>query len=139
MPPTRWSPVAIMRTAMAVVFVTGIVGMIVSTVAADNNNGAVVTFGVFAAIAAVSLIAFTFGHRLGVATRLRVPAPIDDPVDDPLDDPVDDPVDDPLDDPEVVGESLEAQIVSLVASGADEAAVRDLAGQAVKLGRVSAT
>jgi len=111
----RWSPVAIMRSAMAVVFVTGIVGMIVSTVAADNNNGAVVTFGVFAAIAAVSLIAFTFGHRLGVKR----------------------PVVRDLDDPEVLGSQLEEHIAALVDAGAPETAVRDLTREAIRFGRVS--
>ncbi|MGD9796046.1 MAG: hypothetical protein AB7V43_21480 [Acidimicrobiia bacterium] len=126
----RWSPVAIMRSAMAVVFVTGIVGMIVSTVAADNNNGAVVTFGVFAAIAAVSLIAFTFGHRLGVkqpVTAVAI-ATMGYASADPQPGPAD---------PEALGAQLEEQIEALVAAGAAEDAVRDLTREAVRFGRLS--
>ena len=104
-----------MRAAMALVFVTGIVGMIVSTVAADNNNGAVATFGVFAAIAAVSLIAFTFGHRLAG----RVPR-IEGRVD-----------------PESAGQAMEESVAGLVASGADESQLRALVRQAIAFGRSS--
>ena len=117
---------------MALVFVTGIAGMIVSTVAADNNNGAVATFGVFAAIAAVSLIAFTFGHRLGakhpvhavdVGTGMSGHRPVG--------------TDDEPADPEAVGAQLEERINALVDAGAAEVAVRDLTRQAIRVGKIS--
>jgi hypothetical protein len=128
----RWSPVAIMRSAMAVVFVTGIVGMIVSTVAADNNNGAVVTFGVFAAIAAVSLIAFTFGHRLGVKQPMMAVAIATPTMGHVSVDPASGSTD-----PESLGADLEERIGTLVAAGAAEDAVRDLTREAVRFGRLS--
>jgi hypothetical protein len=84
----------------------GIIGMIVAS-AAGNNNGWVVTFGLLAAVSIVVLMAFS------AASRNSGPAPVD----------------------ESIAERVERQVRGLVETGADEAAVRDLVRDAVRLGR----
>ena len=91
------SPRAI-RIVVVAVCVSGIAGMIVSSIA--DNTGAAMTFGVVTAVAVLVLVAVTaVSPRTGVR--------------------------------EEDAERLEAAIQQLVATGADENAVRDL----VKLAR----
>jgi hypothetical protein len=96
----------VLRIIVAVICVGGIVGMIVGSLA-DNNNGAVVTFGLVTAVSILVLMAFTYASR---------PAPARS-VDEGL------------------AERLEDQIQALVASGAAESEVRALVGDAVRFGR----
>ena len=88
------------------VFVGGIAGIIVTSIV-DNNNGLVLTLGGCTTLAAVVLIAIN-----AVSSRERI---------------------DVFDDADA--EALEARIDALVASGADEAAVRALVRDAMRLGR----
>src|SRR5687768_11535739 len=98
-----------LRAAVLAVCVCGIAGMIASSIA--DVTGAAITFGIITAVAVLSLIAAT------TVVQYERREPPDDPY------------------PEVLGEEVEARIAALVASGADEAAVRGLAGAAVRLGR----
>jgi hypothetical protein len=112
-------PLAVFRGIAAAVFVTGIVGMILGSVA-DNNNGVVVTFGLLTALAAVVLMSVAFTTRVlteqqGTARR---PAAEAGPAFD-----------------EDAAAEVERRVGDLVAAGADEAQVRDLVGRAVRLGR----
>ena len=86
----------------------GIVGMIVASVA-GNNNGWVITFGLVAVVSIVVLMAFSAASRTTAAAASDVD--------------------------EAVAERVELQIRSLVETGADETAVRDLVRDAVRLGR----
>lgn len=94
------------RIASAVVFVGTVVGLIVSSVA-GNNEGWVLSIGMVGAVTAIVLIATS----AATATQ-RNPAFSD-----------------------VVAESVENHIERLVAAGADEAEVRELVRDAMKLGR----
>ena len=93
------------RRVCAAVFVLGIAGMIVASIA--DNSGAALTAGLITAAAALCLIVATT-----VTTGRR-----------------------PVDDGEVLAEQLEGRIGALVAKGADEAELRDLVRTAVDLGR----
>ena len=117
------------RRLVLLVFVTGIAGMIVGSIA--DNNGLAITFGLVTAAAAVGLILVTSvagPEAFGTAKRGDTsPAGADDP------------------DGRSSGASndeaaaaLEGKITDLVASGADETQVRDLVRQAVAFGRQSA-
>lgn len=110
------APTSLRWAALAVFFVVGIPGMIVSSI--RDNNGAAATFGLLAAVAALVLLAVTaattgrldpddgYGERGGsVDAKGRS------------------------------GEQLEGRIAGLVAAGADEAEVRALVGDAVRFGR----
>jgi len=101
-------PLSAVRYVVIGLCAAGIVGMIVASVA-GNNNGWVVTFGLLAVGSVVVLMAFTAASRTS-ATPGRG-------VDD------------------AVAERVELQIRSLVETGADETAVRDLVRDAVRLGR----
>ena len=90
---------------MLVVFVGGIAGMIVGSIA--DNNGTAITFGLITAVAAVCLILVT--------SVSATPAPVH------------------FD--EEQAQEMEARIQVLVDGGADEQAVRDLVRDAVVLGR----
>jgi dipeptide/tripeptide permease len=100
-------PLRVIRIAVIGLCAIGIAGMIISSVA-GNNNGWVVTFGLLTAISIVVLMAFSAANRGGIPSR---------PVD------------------ESVAERVEGRIRELVEAGADETAVRDLVGDAVRLGR----
>ena len=95
----------IVRRLVLVVFVGGIAGMIVGSIA--DNNGTAITFGLVTAVAAVCLILVT-----SVTTR-----------------------DDSVAFDEARAQAMEARIRTLVAEGADEAQVRELVRDAVQLGR----
>ena len=96
----------VFRGACAAVFVTGIVGMIVSSVN-GNNNGWVVTFGLATALASVVLLSVSAATR---RDRLDVFEEAD-------------------------AEQLEDRIGAVVADGADEAAVRELVRDAMRVAR----
>jgi hypothetical protein len=97
----------LIRRAAAAVFVAGIAGMIVGSLA-DNNNGAVVTAGLCTAVAALVLLAVNAVD--GPGSRVAGPD-------------------------EAQAELVERQVAALVEHGADESALRDLVRAAVKLGR----
>lgn len=95
----------IVRRLVLVVFVGGIAGMIVGSIA--DNNGIAITFGLFTAVAAVCLMLVTSVSASTTSVRFD----------------------------ESQAEHMEVRIQELVASGADEDAVRDLVRDAVLLGR----
>ena len=100
------SPRWIRRIVLAV-FVAGIAGMIVGSIA--DNNGTAITFGLISATAAVALILVT-----SVAGPTAFGAPQVD---------------------ETIAADVERRINELVAGGANEAEVRSLVREAVRLGR----
>lgn len=99
-------PPRVIRPLVLVVFVGGIAGMIVGSIA--DNNGIAVTFGLVTAVAAICLMLVT-SVTAGVEATVRFD--------------------------EAMAESMEQRIGALVESGADEQAVRDLVRDAVLLGR----
>jgi hypothetical protein len=96
------------RRVVYAVFVAGIVGMIVGSIA--DNNGVAVTFGLVTAAAALGLILIT---SVVGADGFARPVAFD----------------------ERSAEQIESRITALVDAGADEEAVRDLVRDAVRLGR----
>ncbi len=94
------------RRVVLATFVGGIVGMIIGSIA--DNNGVAMTFGLITAVAALGLI---------LVTSVTQPAPGDEGFDD------------------AEAEALETRISALVDAGADEAEVRDLVRDAVRMGR----
>lgn len=94
------------RRIVLATFVGGIVGMIVGSIA--DNNGVAMTFGLITAVAALGLI---------LVTSVTQPTPLDEGFDD------------------AEAEALEARISALVDDGADEAEVRDLVRDAIRMGR----
>jgi len=89
-----------------VVFVLGIAGLIVSSIA-GNNNGVVLTIGAAIAVAVLALLVTS-----AVTADRRIDAFV-----------------------EADAERIEDQIVSLVRAGADETAVRSLVRDAIRLER----
>jgi hypothetical protein len=98
----RW-----IRRIVLVVFVAGIAGMIVSSIA--ERTGAAMTFGLVTAAAAVGLILVTSVAPPGALG----PSAVDDDA----------------------AAAVEAQVAALVSDGADEGEVRRLVRRAVRLGR----
>lgn len=98
--------VRVIRWICAVVFVGCIAGLIISSIA-GNNEGWVVSIGMIGVSAAVTLILVSL-----VASDRRLPAFS-----------------------EVRAEAIENRIAELVAAGADEEHLRDLVRDAVDLGR----
>ena len=94
------------RVVAAVIWVAGIVGMIVSSVN-GNNNGWVLTCGLATAAASVVLLSVTAATNV---ERLDVFEEAD-------------------------AERLETRIEQVVATGADELAVRSLVRDSMRLGR----
>ena len=94
------------RIACAIVFVSCIAGMIVTSIA-GNNVGVVTTIGLTSAVAAIVLIATS-----AVTASRRI---------DAFDD--------------VRAEGIERRIAELVASGASEERVRELVRESIELGR----
>ncbi len=88
----------------ATVFVAGIAGLIISSVA-GNNNGVVLSIGGVIVLAAVALLVY------GALAPGRIDAFT-----------------------EAAGEQVEARIARLVAAGADETEVRGLVRDAARLG-----
>jgi hypothetical protein len=97
----------VLRVVVIILCAGGITGMIVASVA-GNNNGWVVTFGLLTAVSVVVLMAFS-----AAANRAPAGGTIDE---------------------ELAGQ-VEDRIRVLVETGADETAVRDLVRDAVLLGR----
>jgi hypothetical protein len=102
------TPLRVLRVVVIVLCAGGITGMIVASVA-GNNNGWVATFGLLTAVSVVVLMAFS-------AAANRTPAS-DTTVDEEL------------------AERVEGRIRGLVETGADETTVRALVRDAVLLGR----
>lgn len=98
--------VRVIRWICAVVFVACIAGLIISSIA-GNNEGWVVSIGMVGVTAAVVLIIVSL-----VTSDRRLPAFS-----------------------EVRAEAIESRIAELVASGVDEERLRDLVRDAVDLGR----
>lgn len=94
------------RVVTAVMFVASVAGLIVSSIA-GNNEGWVVTIGIVSAVAAIVLIVSS-----AVATSKRIPAFS-----------------------EVEAERIEERIRDLVAAGADESELRELVKSSIRLGR----
>jgi hypothetical protein len=103
----RWSAIG--------VCVAGIAGMIVTN--ALNDLGAAITFGLVTAVAILCLMVAT---SVAADTIRRAGS---------------DPVDDVDERSEAMAAAVEDQVKGLVATGADEQAVRQLVGEAVRLGR----
>jgi hypothetical protein len=95
------------------VFVLGIAGMIMGSIA--DNNGTAITFGLITAIAALGLVLVTSVAPPGLLAKSG-DAPRSEA-------------------DERLAADLEDRIHALVADGADEDAVRKLVGRAVDLGR----
>ena len=96
----------VIRILCVIVFVSGISGLIISSIA-GNNVGVVTTIGLITSLAAVVLLTAST-----VANRQRI-----DAFDDAL------------------AEQVESQIGALVSSGAKEDSVRKLVRDAINLGR----
>jgi Flp pilus assembly protein TadB len=94
------------RIVCAVVFVCGIAGLIISSIA-GNNVGVVTTIGLITSLAAIVLLTAST-----VANRQRIDAFND-----------------------ALAEQVEGQIGALVAGGAKEDSVRKLVSDAINLGR----
>ena len=109
------SPRLVRRVVLGV-FVLGIAGMIVGSIA--DNNGTAITFGLITAVAALGLVLVTSvsppGSLAKAGTHVSTEAD------------------------ERLAADLEDRIGALVADGADEEAVRKLVGRAVELGRRTA-
>jgi uncharacterized membrane protein YeaQ/YmgE (transglycosylase-associated protein family) len=95
-----------LRAVVLVLCAGGIAGMIASTIATDNNNGWVMSFGLLAALSMTVLI---------VASMVRPTVTAQH---------------------EALAEQIEARVTALVESGAPEAEIRTLVGDAVRFGRV---
>lgn len=96
----------VIRIVCVIVFVSGIAGLIISSIA-GNNVGVVTTIGLTTSLAAVVLLTAST-----VANRQRIDAFND-----------------------ALAEQVEAQITSVVANGAKEETVRKLVRDAINLGR----
>jgi dipeptide/tripeptide permease len=99
-------PLRVLRIVVIVLCAGGITGMIVASLA-GNNNGWVVTFGLLTAVSVLVLMAFS------AASNRTAGGGVD----------------------EELAEQVEGRIRLLVETGADETAVRDLVRDAVLLGR----
>lgn len=95
----------IVRRGVLVVFVGGIAGMIVGSIA--DSNGLAITFGIITAIAAICLMLVT-------SVTARTESVVFD---------------------ESLAEAMESRVRELVEAGADEEQVRGLVRDAVVLGR----
>jgi len=117
------APITIRRLVVAV-FVIGIAGMIVGSIADDN--GVAVTFGLLSAAAAVGLILVTAS------------APPDAFVTDATAEGAEEgrAVDSSPVDAEAAGAAIEEQVTRLVDAGGDEREVRELVRRAVAFGRL---
>ena len=94
------------RILCAAIFVAGIAGIIVTSIV-SNNNGGFIAIGLVTSIAAVVLLTAST-----IATNKHI---------DAFD--------------EVAAEQLEQQVSALIASGADEDALREAVRAAIDLGR----
>lgn len=113
---TAVSTRAVRRVVMAVC-AAGIAGMIVSSI--NDNNGAALTFGLVTTVAVVCLV---------VATAVTRPAGLAAPAGGTGVGTAGSP-------DEIQGALVEGLVADLIRAGADEAAVRGLVREAVRLGR----
>lgn len=104
----------IIRRVVVIIFVAGIAGMIVGSIA--DNNGTAITFGLIAAAASVGLILVTAVAGPGGYASGRGDPPVTD---------------------EALAQDVERRVEALVAAGGDEGSLRDLVRSAVRLGRRS--
>ncbi len=112
--------VRIVRTATLAICAVGIVGMIVAS--ALDHNGTAITFGILTAVAILcSMVATSVAND--ASRRLGAAGPPAGEVDATTD---------------ALAGMVEERIGQLVEGGADEAALRQLVGEAVRLGRVLA-
>jgi hypothetical protein len=112
------------RTAALAVCVAGIAGMIVTSIL--NHNGAAVTFGLVTAVAVLcsmvaKAVAADAERRLGGGGAPGRSAAAEGDVD-----------------VDAVADLVEGQVQAMIAGGAEEATVRQLVGEAVRLGRALA-
>jgi len=98
----------VLRWAVIAICVVGIAGMIIGSIA-DNNNGVVVTFGLITAVSIIVLMAVAATARSAENRRGEVD--------------------------ESLAAEVEDRVQAVVAAGVDETAIRDLVGRAVQLGR----
>lgn len=103
----------VLRAVVMAVSAAGIAGMIVGSVA-GNNNGAVVTCGLVTAVGILVLMAVTAATRGAAAAGGAAGGNGYD---------------------DVLAARVEDRIQAVLAHGADEGAVRDLVRDAVRLGR----
>jgi hypothetical protein len=101
----------VLRWAVIAICVVGIAGMIIGSIA-DNNNGVVVTFGLITAVSIIVLMAVATTAR-SLEAKQTAAAEVD----------------------EALAEEIEAGVQALVDAGADEVSVRDLIGKATRLHR----
>jgi hypothetical protein len=104
----------LVRWVVQAVFVLGIAGMIVGSIA--DSNGLAITFGLITAVAALGLVLVTSVSPPGSLTKQ---GPAHREVDERL------------------ASDLEVRIDALVTDGANEDAVRKLVGRAIEMGRQS--
>jgi low affinity Fe/Cu permease len=97
-----------LRSIVLVICVCGIAGMIASTIATDNNNGWVMSFGLMTALAMLTLL---------IASLVQPSVGPDE---------------------EALAMRIEEKVSGLVAQGAPEPDVRSLLGDAVAFGRIRA-
>lgn len=107
----------IIRRIVLVIFVGAIGGMVGGSIA--DNNGIAITFGLISAVAALGLILVTSVTSGPDAPSFAAPGPAPAAFD------------------EQEAAHMEARIEALVAAGADEATIRDLIRDAVRLGRTA--
>jgi hypothetical protein len=103
----------VLRSLVMLVCVGGIAGMIIGTVATDNNNGVVITFGLITAVSVLALMAASSALMHTRGSNRPATGGVDD----------------------ALAAGVEEGVQRLVDAGADEAAVRSLVGDAVRLGR----
>lgn len=108
--------VRFVRTLTLLVCGAGIAGMIVTSIL--NHNGAAVTFGL---ITAVAVLCSMVAKAVAADTEQRLGRPLEG---DDAGVPVD-----------ALADLVEHQVQDLVGHGADEDTVRQLVGEAVRLGR----
>jgi hypothetical protein len=108
--------VRLVRTLTLLVCGAGIAGMIVTSIL--NHNGAAVTFGL---ITAVAVLCSMVAKAVATDTEHRLGRPQDG--------------DNPGVAVDTLADLVEQQVQDLVDHGADEATVRQLVGEAVRLGR----
>jgi hypothetical protein len=116
--------VRVVRTVATVICVAGIAGMIVTSIL--NHNGAAVTFGLVSAVAVVcamvaKAVAADTERRMGSAAAPSPDGPVPGGAAGPASD--------------GLAELVEGQVQALIAGGAEEAVVRQLVGESVRLGR----
>jgi tRNA A37 threonylcarbamoyladenosine synthetase subunit TsaC/SUA5/YrdC len=107
------------RTVTLLVCAAGIVGMIVTSI--QGHNGAAVTFGLITAVAVVCSIV---AKAVAAETEHRLASPSAAATDP-----------DSASSTDALADLVEHQVQAMVDAGADEEQVRQLVGEAVRLGR----